>query len=160
MSCFCINFGSNLAPFWQPWTPKIPQKWEVTLDLMDYGHWPSRFSNTILLQIRFLVDFGASKTLQDASKASQDASRWLQNVARSLDRSLDRSVDRSIGRSIDRTDGQPIDRSIGRPNDRTIERSSDRAIDRSTDRPIDRSSYMYARHRYVSGTNTSIWDMS
>ena len=89
MSCLCLNFGSNLAPFWQPWTPKIPQKWEVTLDSMDYKHWTSRFSYTILLQIRFLplaiiepmlqdrflIDFEASKTSPRRLKTPQDGSK-------------------------------------------------------------------------------------
>ena len=86
---FWIKFGCILTAL----TPKIHQKWGVTLDTMDYGHWPKGFSLKILrnscyrplaiiepmLQSRFLIDFWS---LQDVSKASEDASRWLQNVTK------------------------------------------------------------------------------
>ena len=77
MSCFCINFGSNLVPFWQPWTPKIPQKWGVTLDSMDSNPWETCFSYRISLQDKFLIDFGNSKTFPRRLKASQDGSKTV-----------------------------------------------------------------------------------
>ena len=100
MSCFCTNFGSNLAPFWQPWTPQIDLILTPVIYPMDYKHWSRRLSYTILLQIRFLVDFGASKTSrrplrgrsrrlktapkrrQDTSKTAQDASGHFQDGLR------------------------------------------------------------------------------
>ena len=89
MSCFCANFGSNLAPFWQPWTPQIDLILTPVIDPMDSKHWPSRLSHTILLQIRFLplaiiepmlqdrflIDFEASKTSPRRLKTPQDGSK-------------------------------------------------------------------------------------
>ena len=93
MSCSYINFESNLAPFWQPWTPKILQKWGVTLDTMDSNPDKNGTSYRISLQDRFLTRghhwtnaprsiFDWFWSLQDVSKASQDASRWFQNVTK------------------------------------------------------------------------------
>ena len=95
MSWFCANFGSNLAPFWQPWTPQIDLILTPVIYPTECKHWTSRLSHTILLQIRFLVDFGGFRRLQDVSKAAQDASRRLQNDVKTLPRRLKRPLDTS-----------------------------------------------------------------
>ena len=86
MSCFCIIFWSNLTPYWQPWTPKILQKWEVTLDTMDCNPDKIGTSYRISLQDRFLVDFGASKTsprrLQGGSRRLKTAPKWCQDASK------------------------------------------------------------------------------
>ena len=90
MSCSCINVGSNLAPFSQPWTPRILQKWGVSLDSMECNPWQNGFSYRISFQEWFLVDFRPSTTwlkmLQDGSKTVsrrfQDGSRRLWTLPR------------------------------------------------------------------------------
>ena len=82
---FRIKFGCILTAL----TPKIHQKWGVTLDTMENGHWPKGFSLKILrnswyrplaiiepmLQDRFLIDFEASKTSPRRLKTPQDGSK-------------------------------------------------------------------------------------
>ena len=97
MSSFYINFGSNLPPFWQPWTPQIDLILTPLIDPMDSNPDKNGTSYRISLQDRFLVDFGSSKTsprplqgrsrrlktapkrCQDASKIAQDASGHVQD---------------------------------------------------------------------------------
>ena len=86
MSRFCINFALSLPPFWQAWTPQIELILTPIIDPTESKHWTSRLSHTILLQIRFLVDFGGSKTspgrLQGGSRRLKRAPKRCQDVSK------------------------------------------------------------------------------
>ena len=77
MSSFYINFGSNLPPFWQPWTPQIDLILTPLIDPMDSNPGKNGTSYRISLQDRFLVDFGASKTSPRPLKTPQDGSKTM-----------------------------------------------------------------------------------
>ena len=95
MSCFCFNFGSLLAPFWQPWTPKILTRWTPNLTKMEYGHWEIVFPTRYCSKSDFWLILEPPRRLQDLSKAAQDASRWFQNDVKTLPRRLKTPLDTS-----------------------------------------------------------------
>ena len=88
MSCSYINFGSNLPPFWQPWTPQIGLILTSLIDPMDSNPDKNGTSYRISLQNWFLMDFGAPKTcprpLQGRSRRLKTAPRRFQDGSRRL----------------------------------------------------------------------------